>query len=163
MIAWVRLHFDPCRTVMIATKRFSVEMFGKGGYEGFMIFWYAELVGWIVCWKQDVEKRIKSALAYETDVADLHRPIWFSWIWLPQCVSVRRMLDGKLLAVDVVFGHRDSKDKENLWTRSLGEMVVTVEGVAVYSGIRGTASQDPPPNMVLQISACCELRLKRGH
>jgi hypothetical protein len=70
-----------------------------------MIFWYAELMGWIVCWKQGVEKRIESSSAYETDVADLHRPLWFSWTWLPQGVSVRRMLDGKLFAVDVVLGH----------------------------------------------------------
>ena len=98
---------------MVATKRSSVEMFVKGGYEGFMIFWNAELMGWIVCWKQDVERR-KTASAYETNVADLHRPIWFSWIWLPQGVSVRRMLDGKLFAVDVVFDHRGGKGKENL-------------------------------------------------
>ena len=117
---------------MIATERTGVEMFGQGGYEGFMIFWYAELVGWIVCWKQGVEKGIKSASAYETDVADLHGPIRFSWIWLPQCVSVRRMLDGKLFTVDIVFGHRGGKGKEN-GQRPLGEVAVTVEDVTVYS------------------------------
>jgi hypothetical protein len=71
-----------------------------------MIFWHASLVGWIVCWKQGIEKTMKFAPAYETNVADLHGPIWCLWTWLPQGMSVRRILDGKLFAEDVVVGHR---------------------------------------------------------
>jgi hypothetical protein len=70
-----------------------------------MIFWYAELVGWIVCWKQGIEKTMEFASPYETDVADLHRPIRVPWTWFPQSMSIRRIFDGKLFAKDVVVGH----------------------------------------------------------
>jgi hypothetical protein len=53
MIAWVGLHGDPGRTVMIGIKRIQVEMI-RGGDEGFMIFWHSSLVGWIARWKQCV-------------------------------------------------------------------------------------------------------------
>jgi hypothetical protein len=51
MIAWVRLYADPGRTVITASKGVRVEVIQQGGDEGFVIFWYAELVRWIVCWK----------------------------------------------------------------------------------------------------------------
>ena len=73
-----------------------------------MIFWHASLVGWMVCRKQGVEKTVEFASAYETDVADLHGPIWSLWSWLPQGMSIRRILDGKLFAEDVVVCHRES-------------------------------------------------------
>ena len=72
-----------------------------------MIFRYSKLVGWMICWKQGVEKTMEFALAYETDVANLHGPIWVPWIRPPQGMSVRRILDGKLFAEDVIVGHRD--------------------------------------------------------
>ena len=40
-----------------------------------MIFWHAALVGWIVCWKQGVEKTMKFASAYGTNVANLYKLI----------------------------------------------------------------------------------------
>jgi hypothetical protein len=66
-------------------------------------------VGWIVCWKQGVEKSMKIATTYETDIANLHGPIGVPWIWPPQGMSIRRILDCKLFAEDVVVGHRDRK------------------------------------------------------
>jgi hypothetical protein len=64
-------------------------MIQQGRDEGFIMFWYAELlVRWIVCWKQGVEKTMEFASAYETDIPDLHGPIWFPWAWLPQGMSV---------------------------------------------------------------------------
>ena len=63
-----------------------------------MIFWHAVLVGWIVFWKQGVEKTIESAFAYETNVANLHRLIWVTWTWLPQSMSVLWIFDGQLFA-----------------------------------------------------------------
>jgi len=48
MKAWVRLHADPGRTIMIASKRTSVKMIRHVGDEWFIIFWHAELVGWII-------------------------------------------------------------------------------------------------------------------
>ena len=106
MIAWVKIHANPSRTVMIATQRARVEMIRHGGDKRFIIFWHAEIVGWIICWKQGVEKTVEFASAYETDVADLHRPIRSPRTWLPQGMSVRRILDCKLFAEDVVVGHR---------------------------------------------------------
>jgi hypothetical protein len=85
-----------------------------------MIFWHATLVGWMVCRKQGVEKAVESAATYETDVADLHGPIWSCWTWLPQGMSVRRILDGKPFAEDVVFGHQGLQVKNTLNVRGGG-------------------------------------------
>jgi hypothetical protein len=83
MIAWVRLYPDPGRTVVIAIERILVEMIRQFGDEGLIMFWHAKLVGWMVCWKEGVEKTMKIASAYETDVAYLHGSIWVSWTWPP--------------------------------------------------------------------------------
>ena len=53
--------------------------------------------------------------AYETHVADLHRSIRAPWSWLPQSMSIRRILDGELSAKDVVVGHLGAtRIKENV-------------------------------------------------
>ena len=70
-----------------------------------MIFWHAELVGWIICWKQGTEKTMKTASTYKTDIANLHGPVWSPWTWPPQGIPVRGILDGKLFAEDLVVGH----------------------------------------------------------
>ena len=85
-------------------------MIQQVGDEGLMIFWYASLVGWIVCWEQGVEKTMKFDSEYETNVADLHGLIWFPWTRLPQGMSIRRIFNGKLLAEDVVVIHRGQKN-----------------------------------------------------
>jgi hypothetical protein len=48
---------------------------------------------------------MKSATAYETDIADFHRPIRLPWPWLPQRMTVRMMVDCKLFAKDFEVGH----------------------------------------------------------
>ena len=106
MIAWVKIHADSGRTIMIATQRARVEMIRHGGDKRFIIFWHAELVGWMICWKQGIEETVEFASTYETNVADLYRPIWSPRTWFPEGMSVRRILDGKLFAKDVVVGHR---------------------------------------------------------
>ncbi len=110
MIAWVRFRDDSSRTVIIATERTCVEMIDQLGNKGFMIFWHAVLVGWVVCWKQGIEKTMEAASTYETNVTDLHGSIWFPWTWLPQSMSVRRIFKGKLFAKDVVVSHRGLQD-----------------------------------------------------
>jgi hypothetical protein len=105
-IAWVSFHANPRRTVMITTKKTCVQMIQQVGDEGFMIFWYASLVGWIICGEQGVEKTMKFASEYETNVADLHGLIRFPWTRLPQGMTIRRIFNGKLLAEDVVVIHR---------------------------------------------------------
>lgn len=83
MIALVNLNLDFDGTVVIGTKRACGELVRKGVDETFKIFWHAELLGWIVCRKQGTKKMAESALVYETNVADLYRPIWVSWPRLP--------------------------------------------------------------------------------
>jgi hypothetical protein len=106
MMTRVNFHADPGRTVIIAIERIRVEMIRQCGDEGFMIFWHSSLVGWVVCWKQGVEKAMEFASAYEADIANLRGAIRVLWTWPPQGMSVRRVLDCKLFAEDVVVGHR---------------------------------------------------------
>jgi hypothetical protein len=106
VIAGIGLHADPGRTIIIAVKRIRVEMIRQGGGEGLMMFWHAELLGWIICWKQGIEKTMEIAFAYETDIANLNASIWVPWTWPPQGMSVRRVLDCKLFAEDVKVSHR---------------------------------------------------------
>ena len=119
-MTWVRLHADPGRTIMIASKRTFDSMIGQLGDEWFMIFWHTTLVGWIVRWKQGVEKATKFAFAYEPNVADLHRLIWVPWTWLPQSMSVRRIFNGKLFAKNIAVGHRGSQESRITTERQLG-------------------------------------------
>jgi hypothetical protein len=121
MIAWVRLHADPGRTIMIAGKRTVVKMIRQVGDEWFMVFWHATLVGWIVCWKQGVEKTMEFAPAYETNVANLHRHTRVPWTWLPQSMSVQRVFDGKLFAENIAVGHRGSQESTRTTQRPWGE------------------------------------------
>ena len=114
IIAWVRLYADPSRTVIIASKKIRVEMIRYIGDERLMIFWHTKLVRWIIYWKQGVEKTMEFAPARETDIANLHGHVWVPWTWHPQCMSVRRMLDCKLFAENVVVVHR-----ERVWPRLL--------------------------------------------
>ena len=110
MIARVSLHADPGRTIMIATKRTWLKMIRQFEDEWLMIFWHAELVGWIVCWKQGIENTTKIAFAYETNVANLHRHIRVPWTWLPQSMTIRGIIDSKLFAKNIAVGHRGSQE-----------------------------------------------------
>ena len=55
----------------------------RDGCEKFIIFWQAGILGWIAFRKQRAKKAVESALEYETNVADLHAPIWVSRPRLP--------------------------------------------------------------------------------
>ena len=72
-----------------------------------IILRYTEHMGWIVCGKESIEKTVKFAFAYVTDVANLHGAIQSPRTWprLPQGISIRRICDRKLFAKDVVVGH----------------------------------------------------------
>jgi len=48
-----------------------------------MIFWYTEVVGWMVRGKESVEKAVESAFPYKTDVANLHGGIQFRGTGFP--------------------------------------------------------------------------------
>ena len=111
MIARVMLHANPGRTIMVASKRTSVKMIRQVGFEWFMIFWHTAFMGWVVLWKQGVEKTMEFASAYETNVANLHGLIRVPWTWLPQGMSVQRIFDGELFAENIAVGHRDRKSQ----------------------------------------------------
>ena len=71
-----------------------------------MIFWYTEIVGWMVRGKESIEKTVESTFPYKTDVTNLHGGIQFRGTGLPQSMPVCRMLYCKLGAEDVIVGHR---------------------------------------------------------
>lgn len=66
----------------------------------FVIVRHAELVRWIVCGKEGVEKTVESALADEPNVADLYVLISSDWTGPPQRITAFGNLDRKLFAVD---------------------------------------------------------------
>jgi len=68
----------------------------------FIIPWRLES---LVLGTQNIEKTVKFALAYITDIADLHRLTRLPWAWVPQGISVGRKSDSQLFAKDVVVGH----------------------------------------------------------
>ena len=53
-----------------------------------MVFWYAELVGWMVRGKKGIEESVESAFTYETDVANLDWAMQPRWTGLPQSMAV---------------------------------------------------------------------------
>jgi hypothetical protein len=125
-----------------------------------MMFWNAELLGWIVCWKQSVEKTMEIASANETDIANLHWLIWVTWTWPPHGMSIRRILDCKLFAEDLVVGHRKSTCQGKLSTPVGGRDRGPVERFTAYSykKSRNTltviphARQCSPPQMVSRLA-----------
>jgi hypothetical protein len=113
-----------------------------------MIFWHAELVRWVVCWQQGVEKTVEFACTYETDVADLHWPIWVPWVRLPQCMSERRILDCELFAKDVVVGHlKPQESKKNSMPVRVGALGGAVEDVkedvTQHTGVSNDSKHGP--------------------
>jgi len=71
-----------------------------------MAFWYARPVGWMVRRKKSVEKSVEFASAYETDVSNLDGAAQPRWTWLPQGMTVCRILDCKLSTTkDIVVSH----------------------------------------------------------
>jgi hypothetical protein len=80
MKVWFRFHADSGRRVMAGTKRTIAEVMRKLGAKLFKTVWH---VGLSFCGTQNIEKTMKPAIAYKTDIADLHRPILFPWAWLP--------------------------------------------------------------------------------
>jgi len=79
----------------------------KGEVKWFMISRYAEaFVGWVVCGMKSIEKPVELAFPNKTDVTDLHAAIRPSRTWLPQGMSVTRILYSKLIAIYVVMSHR---------------------------------------------------------
>jgi hypothetical protein len=50
-------------------------MNGQTGFKWLIIFWHAEVVGWMVRGKENIEKTVESAFACETNVANVHGAI----------------------------------------------------------------------------------------
>jgi len=60
---------------MIRAEGTCVDVFRWVRVEGLIILWYTEFVRWMVCWKQSIEKTMKFAITYITDVAHFHRAV----------------------------------------------------------------------------------------
>jgi len=75
----------------------------------FVIFWYTELVGWVIGGKKSVEETMESAFAYKTDITNLHGIMQVRRAGLPQGMTVSRILAGKLPTKDVVEGHCEAE------------------------------------------------------
>lgn len=103
---WPGGDIDPSRTVMAGAEYAMKNVIGQAGYKWFVIFWYAGMMGWMVCGKEGIEKSVESALAYEADIADFHGTRQPRRTWLPQSMSVRRILERKPPSKDVVVCHR---------------------------------------------------------
>jgi hypothetical protein len=94
-----------------------------------MILWHSEsAMGWMVCRKQSIEKTVEFAFAYVADVADFHRAIKPPWVWLPQSMSICRILYRKLFAEGVVVGHAVCGYKDYGEPRNLGVRLIMPEG-----------------------------------
>ena len=74
-----------------------------------MVFWHAELVGWIVRGKEGVKKAVKFTPPDEPDVADFNGPNWSHWTWVPQGMSIRGVGDCELFTKNVIVRHCGSK------------------------------------------------------
>ena len=129
-----RFYADPGRTIMIYSTRTSDKMIRRLGDEFFMTFWHAVLMGFIVFRKQGVEKSMEFASAYETNVANLHMLLRVPWTRLPQCMSVRRIFDGKLFAENIALVHRGSQESRRITQRPWGEVCVPV-GVGRHEAV----------------------------
>ena len=81
---------------------------------------HAEILGWIVCGKQCIEKTMEFAHAYETDVADFHGLIWTVWTGVPEGMSVVRISKSELFAKDVVVGHDYAAGSKKEFTMPFG-------------------------------------------
>ena len=77
----------------------------QAGVKWLVILWYTELVGWMVCGKEGIEKSVESALAYEANIADFHGTRQPRRTGFPQSMSIRRVLRRKPPSKDVVVCH----------------------------------------------------------
>ena len=117
---------------MARTERSIDNMIGQFGDKWFMIFWYAELVGWMVRGKKSIEKAMISAFTYETNIADLHGTIQPRWTRFPQGMTVCRVLDCELSTKDVVVGHwQRRKSRDMISIAAVKKSINIVRGLAI--------------------------------
>jgi hypothetical protein len=88
-------------------------MTGQFEDKWFVIFWYAELVGWMIGGKKSVEETDESAFVYKTDIANLHGTMQARRTGLPQGMAVSGILAGKVSTKNVVVGHCEVETKGN--------------------------------------------------
>jgi hypothetical protein len=104
-VRFISFHIDPGRTEIRGADYAAANMVGQAGDKRFMIFWYTEFVGWMICRKESIEKAVESTSAYEPDIADLHGTVQSRRTRIPQRMSAGRILDCKMRAEDVVVVH----------------------------------------------------------
>lgn len=87
-------------------------MTGQFEDKWFVIFWYTELVGWMIGGKKSVEETDESAFAYKTDIANLHGIMQARRTGLPQAMAVAGILARKVSTKNAVVGHCEVEIKE---------------------------------------------------
>src|ERR1700677_1575837 len=93
---------------MIGTERAGDNVIFHVGSKLFVlrILWDTEdSMGRIPWAKQNIKKPVESSFPNETNIANCHGRITTTWIWLPKCVSVGRILCCQVLTKNIVVGH----------------------------------------------------------
>jgi len=101
---------DSGRTIMVVLEDAFVYMVGDEWDEWVMGFWYAEPeIRWVTFGTQSIEQTEEFAIAYATDVTDVHGS------WLPYGMPEPGVCGRKLFTIAVaVGGHRSSAVGRNL-------------------------------------------------
>src|SRR6266702_2454303 len=107
MSKYLRFRFqsDSCRTKMIGTERAGDNVIFHSRSKLCVLLWNTNSMGRIFWTKQNIEKTVELPFSNETDVANRHGGISTAWTWLPECVSIGRIFDCKVVAKNVVVGH----------------------------------------------------------
>jgi hypothetical protein len=91
---------DPDRTKMVVLEGAYIYMIGDAGEQWLMRLWHTKPeIGWVTFGMHGTEKSEKFAVAYVTDITNVHGSR------LPKCVPEQRVSDGKGFAIDVTVGH----------------------------------------------------------
>jgi len=87
---------------MVVLENAFVYMVGDSGDKWLMEVWYTESeIGWVTFWMQSIEKTEEFAIAYATDVTNIHGSRF------PYGMPELRVCGRKQFAIDVTIGsHR---------------------------------------------------------
>ena len=97
---------------MIGTECASDDMIFHVGYKLFVLLWNTDSMGRIIWAEQNIEKTVESSIPNETDIAYRHGGISTAWTWVPERVSKGWILDGKVMAENVVVSHCGSTESK---------------------------------------------------
>jgi len=77
------------------------------------------LMGWMILREQNIKQAAEIALANEANVTDFNGSITFPWARVPKGVTIRRILESELFAVDIVV-HQGRQERRTERERNDG-------------------------------------------